>query len=70
MRHDTHLSEIKMNTNGRNPLGEVNRAKQGMSAALVGVAALMFAAFLCGGLAMILIGQPVLGNMIAACLAR
>lgn len=59
-----------MNTNGKHPLAEVSQARQGISAALVGVAALMLAAFFCGGLAMILIGQPILGNMIAACLAR
>lgn len=59
-----------MNTNGRNPLGEVQRARRGMSAALIGIAAMLFIAFLCGGLAMVLVGQPVLGNMIAACLAH
>lgn len=59
-----------MNTNGRHPIRETSGAKSGAAVAYMGIAALLFCAFLCGALAMLLAFQPALVNMVAACLAR
>lgn len=60
-----------MNTNGKHTLGEAQAAQsRGTTAALVGITAMLMVAFLCGGLVMLLIGQPVIVNMVAACLSR
>lgn len=56
------------NTNGKH--GPPTTQNTAPVAACLGIMAIFMAGFACGGISAILIAQPVIANMIAACLNR
>lgn len=62
---------METNTNGKHPQPNgLEKPTTGPLAACLGVLAIFIAGFACGGLALVLVAQPAILNLVSACLAR